>query len=82
MNFILEHFIYYYTHLVHTSTFITTAFEPLSDSADGTWLVSLTKLDVDVACLVHAVGGSQDDVFIEDGSSAEPDVLLVQEESL
>lgn len=32
--------------------------------------------------MVHAVGRSQDDVFIEDGSAAESAVLLVQQQSL
>ena len=41
-----------------------------------------TEFNIDVAWLVHAVGGGQDNVFSEDGSSAEPSVLLVQEESL
>lgn len=54
----------------------------LSDSADADWSAGHTELDVDVAWLVHAVGSSQDDVFVEDGSSTEPSVLLVQEESL
>ena len=46
------------------------------------WLLGLTELDVNVARLVHAVGSSQDDVFVEDGSSTEALVVLVQEESL
>lgn len=56
--------------------------DPLSDSADADWLVGVTELDVDVAWLVHAVGSGQDDVFVEDGSSTEPSVLFIQEESL
>lgn len=51
-------------------------------SADGDWLVGLTEPDVHVAWLVHAVGGGQNDVFIEDGSTAEPSVVLAHQESL
>lgn len=41
-----------------------------------------TQFDVKVACLVHAVGSGQDDVLSENGSSTEPTVFLIQEESL
>lgn len=41
-----------------------------------------TQFDVEVARLVHAVGGGQDDVLVEDGSSTEPTVVLIDEDSL
>lgn len=46
------------------------------------WVVRPTQPDVEVTCLVHAVGGSQDDVLIEDGAAAEASVVFVHEESL
>ena len=45
-------------------------------------VVRPTKLDVDEAWLVHAVGRSHDDVLVENRPSAEPDVFVVQEKSL
>lgn len=41
-----------------------------------------TQFDVEVARFVHAVGGGQDDVLVEDGPSTEPPVVLIHEDSL
>lgn len=46
------------------------------------WLVRLAYFDIDVTWLVHAVGSGQDDVLIEDGSSTEPSIVLIQKQSL
>lgn len=44
--------------------------------------IIFTQFDVEVACFVHAVGGSQDDVLVEDGPPTEPKVVLINEDSL